>query len=400
MEAILRLWHTPDFRRVWLLGGIANAMRWLELLAAMLWTFQLTESALMVSMVAMMRALPMLLLGAVAGALAERLDRRRLLIALQASAALGAGCIAVLALTGVLAPWHLMLQGLLAGLSWAGEMATRRRMAADAAPPGDLVPAVALDTMTGSTTRCVGPLLGGALYEFTGIGIAAAIACALHGVALRLAFAVTPPARPPIVAGPGPLAGILEGARFVAGAKPLRVVLGVTLIMNVFAFCYASLMPAFGAVALGVSGALIGLLAAAEPFGALCGGLWLALRRRAPPGIAPLVLGSLLFLVLLRGVAASGSCALAWALLAIGGLGTARFAAMQTSVVMTAAPPEIRSRILGLVTTCIGAGPFGVLMAGALADGVGPRLALAAMAGIGVALMAALLLREAGTVRA
>jgi hypothetical protein len=142
------------------------------------------------------------------------------------------------------------------------------------------------------------------------------------------------------------------------------------------------------------------LLAAAEPFGALCGGLWLALRRRAPPGIAPLVLGSLLFLVLLLGVAASGSCALAWALLAIGGLGTARFAAMQTSVVMTAAPPEIRSRILGLVTTCIGAGPFGVLMAGALADGVGPRLALAAMAGIGVALMAALLLREAGTVRA
>jgi predicted MFS family arabinose efflux permease len=93
-------------------------------------------------------------------------------------------------------------------------------------------------------------------------------------------------------------------------------------------------------------------------------------------------------------VAFSGSYALAWALLAVGGLGTARFAAMQTSVVMTAAPPEMRSRVLGLVTTCIGMGPWGVLAIGALADGLGPRLAIALMAGLGLALMGLLLLRE------
>jgi MFS family permease len=68
---------------------------------------------------------------------------------------------------------------------------------------------------------------------------------------------------------------------------------------------------------------------------------------------------------------------------------------MQTSVVMTAAPPEIRSRVLGLVTTCIGMGPLGVLAIGALADGMGPRWAIALMAGTGLALMALLLLREA-----
>ena len=125
---LLRLLRTPDYRRLWMLGGIANAMRWLELLAATLWTFEMTGSALAVSAVAMVRALPMMLLGAVAGALAERLDRRRLLIALQTSSALGAGGVALLAALGWLEPWHLMLQGLLAGLAWAGEMATRRRM--------------------------------------------------------------------------------------------------------------------------------------------------------------------------------------------------------------------------------------------------------------------------------
>jgi MFS family permease len=387
-----RLLLTPDYRRLWMLGGIANAMRWLELLAASLWTFEVTGSALAVSIVAMMRALPMMLLGAVAGALAERLDRRRLLIALQTSSAIGAGAVALLAISGWLAPWHLMVQGLLAGLAWAGEMATRRRMAADAAPAGDLVPAVALDTLTGSTTRAVGPLLGGVIYQFAGLAVAAGLACLLHLVALRLAARVATPPR--VVATGHPLAGIGEAVRLVLSVSALRVVLGVTLVMNIFAFCYNSILPAFGSLAFSASSAAIGLLAAAEPLGALVGGLWLALGRRTPPGPRPLVLGSLLFLVLLVLVAFSGSYALAWGLLAVGGLGTARFAAMQTSVVMTAAPPEMRSRVLGLVTTCIGMGPWGVLAIGALADGLGPRLAIALMAGLGLALMGLLLLRE------
>lgn len=393
ISTLSRLLRTPDYRRLWLLGGIANAMRWLELLAATLWTFEATGSALAVSAVAMMRALPMLLLGAVAGALAERMDRRRLLIALQSSSALGAGSVALLAVSGQLAPWHLMIQGLLAGLAWAGEMATRRRMAADAAPAADLVPAIALDTLTGSTTRAIGPLLGGVLFQWTGLAIATGIACALHLVALRLAIGVTPAPRRGGTGGA--FAGIAEAAQLALSTPALRMVLGVTLVMNVFAFCYAAILPAFGALAFAASGAAIGLLAAAEPFGALLGGLWIALGKRTPPGTAPLVLGSAMFLLLLIAVAFSGAYRLAWGLLALGGLGTARFAAMQTSVVMIAAPPEIRSRVLGLVTTCIGMGPLGVLSAGALTDALGPRLAIALMAGIGLAVLALLLWNEA-----
>lgn len=391
--AIRRLFATPDFRRIWLLGGIANTMRWLELLAATLWTYEATGSAFMVAAVAMMRALPMLLLGAVAGALAERLDRRRLLIALQASSAAGAGLVALLAALGWIAPWHLMVQGLLAGLAWAGEMATRRRMAADAAPPDDLVQAVALDTTTGSTTRAIGPLLGGVLFQLTGLAPAAAIACGFHLLALFLAWRVTPP-RPVVRAPQSALSGIVEAARFALSEPRLRMVLGVTLIMNVFAFCYAGILPAFGAAAFGASGAAIGLLAAAEPFGALLGGLWMALRRRAPPGLFPFVAGSLLFFACLLLVVSSPFYMLAWVLLVLGGLGTARFAAMQTSLVMTHAPPEIRSRVLGLVTTCIGAGPAGVLLVGALAERLGPHAALYIMATLGLVLLLALLLRE------
>ncbi|WP_421993681.1 MFS transporter [Roseococcus sp.] len=400
-SGILRLLRTPDYRRLWLLGGIANAMRWMEILAASLWTFEATQSALAVAAVAMMRALPMLLLGALAGVLAERFDRRRLLVFLQSSSALGAGTVAILAMLGWLAPWHLMVQGLVAGLAWAGEMATRRRMVADAAPPEDLVPAIALDTVTGSTTRALGPLLGGVLFQWAGLPVAATIACILHLVALGLVLRVTPPPRPARSAGAGALAGIAEAARLVATTPALRMVIVVTLVMNVFAFAYGAILPAFGAVAFSASGAAIGLLAAAEPFGGLIGGLWLALRRRSAPGTTPLVVGTLVFLVLVMGAAFSHAYLLAWALLALGGLGTAQFSAMQTSVVMTAAPVEIRSRVLGLVTTCIGASPAGVLTIGALSDDLGPRAAILLMAGTGLALLLlALLVERRAAIRA
>jgi len=170
--------------------------------------------------------------------------------------------------------------------------------------------------------------------------------------------------------------------------------------MNIFAFAYGAVLPAFGAVAFGVSGAAIGLLAAAEPFGALLGGLWLTLRPGRPPGPTSFVLGSASFLVLLLLVAQVPSYGMALALLSLGGLGTARFSALQTSIAMAAAPPAMRSRVLGLVTTCIGCSPLGVLAMGALADGLGPRLGMVAMAGAGLLVLGGFLawerLREGG----
>lgn len=392
--SIIALLRLPDYRRVWLLGGIANAMRWLEILAGTLWVFQQTGSALAVSAVVMMRALPMLLLGAMAGALAERFDRRLVLAGLQATSALSAGSVVLLAVTGLLQPWHLMAQGLIAGLSWSGEMATRRRMAADLAPPADIVRAIAFDTLTGSCTRALGPLLGGALFQWTGLAFAVAIACFFHLVALALVLRIRPPPRPEGPLPPLSFAGIAEAAAFARREPRLRLVLALTLVMNIFAFAYGAVLPAFGAVAFGVSGAAIGLLAAAEPFGALLGGLWLTLRPGRPPGPASFVLGSASFLVLLLLVAQVPSYGLALALLSLGGLGTARFSALQTSIAMAAAPPAMRSRVLGLVTTCIGCSPAGVLAMGALADGLGPRLGMVAMAGAGLLVLGGFLAWE------
>ena len=376
------------FLKLWGAGGLTNSMRWVEMLVSGLYAYELTRSAFAVSLVLMARALPMLLMGALSGAVAESLNRKYLLMAGQALTALGAIAIAILAALGWLSLWHLWLNGLIGGLVWTNELATRRRMVAETAGPERIVPAIAFDTTTGSTTRMIGPMLGGLFYETIGVTAAYVIASALYLIALLLVFTVEY-SQPRRAFVPRRLfAEVAEALRIALAHPALRVVLGVTLVMNIFGFSYNSILPAFGDRAFGASAIEIGLLAAAEPLGALISGLALALRRGPQAGRRVFLLGSAAFLAVLALAALAPSLWLAALLLMLGGFGTAAFASLQTGIVMMEAPVEARSRILGLTTTCIGTGPLGVLVLGALADGIGPPFAIAGFALLGVFFLA------------
>jgi hypothetical protein len=95
--------------------------------------------------------------------------------------------------------------------------------------------------------------------------------------------------------------------------------------------------------------------------------------------------GSFLFFAGLVAMALSPWYGLAFMLLVIGGLGTAAFSTMQTSLVLTEAPAAATSRVMGIVTMCIGTGPLGVLVIGLLADQIGAAPAILVMAGLGIA---------------
>ena len=141
--------------------------------------------------------------------------------------------------------------------------------------------------------------------------------------------------------------------------------------MNLLGFPYAALVAPIGRQHFMVSPALVGMMAASESFGAFLGGLWLA--GGDPPGSGrPLMVGgSLLFLVCVALMPLAPVFPLACALLVLGGFGSAAFANMQTSLIITHAPPHIRSRLMGLLTVCIGAGPVGILLVGTLARSAG-----------------------------
>jgi MFS family permease len=389
MRALL---GSSDFMRLWLVGAFANAMRWLELLVSGLFAYQATGSALAAAVVVALRQLPQLLFGAFAGAVAEAVNRKLLVMLALTIPAFASTVMATLATTGELALWHVALANFISGTMWSTEMSTRRRMVGEAAGPLRIVPAIALDSATNAGTRLVGPLLGGIAFELLGMkGAYTMSALVQFACAFAMAGLVYQQVAHELRLLEIPRQ-IAEGLSYAWTKPTILLVLGVTVITNAFAFAYSGLVAPLGLGEFRVSPTLVGLLAAAEPIGALIGGALIAGgvvrfdRRLTFAG------GSSLFMVALVVMALSPSYWLAFAVLVLGGLGTAGFGNMQTTLMLTEAPAAMRSRLMGMVTVGIGTGPLGVLVAGALSEQWGPRMAVAFMAALGLAATVALAL--------
>jgi MFS family permease len=393
------LLKTPDFLRLWLVGGFANAMRWLELLASGLFAYEVTGSALAATGVVAARQLPQLLFGAFAGAVSESVNRKTIVMLALVVPALVSTVLASLATTGQLALWHVALGNLISGTMWSTEMSTRRRMVGEAAGAQRIVPAIALDSATNAATRMIGPLLGGIAFQWLGMkGAYTLTALVQFGGAFALAGLVHPQLTRRLDIARIP-AEIAEGLAFARTRPTILLVYGITVVTNAFAFAYSGLVAPLGISAFHVSPALVGLLAAAEPIGALIGGALIAAGLVRMDRRLTFAGGAALFMVALIVMALSPSYWLAFTVLLLGGFGTAGFSNMQTTLMLTEAPAEMRSRLMGLVTVGIGTGPLGVLAAGVLAAELGPRTAVLIMAAIGLVstlVLAAWLRRRAG----
>jgi MFS family permease len=284
------------------------------------------------------------------------------------------------------------LGNLVSGIMWSTEMSTRRRMVGEVAGPHRIVNAIALDSVTSAATRAVGPLLGGVAFEWLGMKGAYTVTALVQFAG---AFAIAGLAHAQVTRRLDLLRiphEIADGLRFAWTRPTILLVFGVTIVTNAFAFAYSGLVAPLGQGEFHVSPALVGLLAAGEPLGALMGGALIAAgivrmdRRLAFAGGAALFMAALILMAL------SPFYWLAFALLVIGGFGTAGFGNMQSTLMLTEAPPEMRSRLMGVVTVCIGTGPLGQLAAGALSDGLGTRGAIVVMAAVGLVLTGAMVL--------
>ncbi len=380
--------RAPGYLRLWGVGGLSNGMRQFEILAAGLFTFEVTHSGLAVAVVGACRNLPMLLLGAFAGVVSEQRDRRRILIAAQAVSAASSLTVAGLAFAGLARPWELALAALASGVMWSTEGATRRRMLGEAVPPDLVARAYAFDSLTNALVRMAGPVSAGVAYAVLGLAGAFLVSGTCYLAALILALGVpaglrsVPAARAPV------LADLAEGFRYARSHPVVAGSLAVTFIANMFAFSYIALVTPVAERGFGVAPALVGLLAAGEPVGALAAGAYLA--RFGPPlrGRTVMAGGAALFLVAVAVMPLMPSFWLACLVMVPGGLGSAGFSAMQTALITAHTPPPVRSRVLGLLTVCIGAGPVGYLLLGALGRVLGDAVALQITGWVGLGLVA------------
>ena len=393
-EAASRRWliGEPDFRRLWLIGLVVFSVRWLEMLAVAVFAYQRTGSPFVVALLTMLRMLPMALFGALIGAAAERVERRRALVLVVASMLLCSIALALLAWSDALEVWHLALASFIRRLTWTTDNPVRRTMIGEVVGPERMSAAMSIDVGANNASRMLGPTVGGILLATLGIGGAFALSVAGYLVATMVALRVRHRNTAALSTAAGVLERMIEGLVLVRRDPRLSGTMVITVIYNTFGWPFTSMIPVIGQDNLGLGAAGIGLLASVDGVGAFCGAIAIALCAK-PPHFARLYVGGVaLYLLMLPVFALAPGPLLAGSVLLLTGLANSGFSIMQATLVYLAAPPEMRSRVFGVLSVCIGVGMIGFLHLGWLASIIGATLAIVTIGAEG--LVALLLTRR------
>jgi MFS family permease len=377
-----------DFRRVWLVGGLTGALRWLELLAIGVYVLEQTGSPSIVALMTVARLAPMFLCGLPAGALADRYERRSMLLLGLAVLMLTSVVLGALALTDQITLWQIAVGAFLNGVFFAADFPVRRIMIGEIAGVDRLGQAMALESATNNATRMLGPALGGFLLETLGLEGAYLLGAMLYLVSavlvLRLAYRST--------RFEGKARNILttlrEGWQFVRARRVIIGALMVTVVVNFWGFAYITMVPVIGERVLGLSAFPIGVLMSIEGLGALLGALLIGPFSKPHAYTRIYLASSFVFLTSVLCFALSDRFPLSLVLNLICGFSLAGFSVMQATIMFLVARPEMRSRVMGVLTVGIGAGPLGMLHLGWLADWLGAAAAVQIMAAEGLIALA------------
>lgn len=365
------LFAEPDFYRLWLVGLVVFGVRWLEMLAMAVFAYQRTHSPLLVAVLTMLRGLPMALFGAPLGVAAERIERHTALVCIVAAMAMSSLTLAALAYAGRLEVWQLALASFWNGIGWATDNPVRRTMIGEVVGPERMGAAMALDVGANNASSMLGPSLGGILLATLGIQGAFTMSLVCYAVAIAAALRVRHRDGHRPSGSVSVLARMIEGFIVVRRNRKLVAILLVTVFYNLFGWPFTSMIPVIGHDSLHLGPGGIGVLASMNGVGAFCGALLIAALAR-PVHFTRLYLGGvLLYLVMQMVFALLPQPLFAGAALLLTGVFNAGFSTMQATLVYLAAPPEMRSRIYGVLAVCIGVGPIGFLHVGLLAGWIG-----------------------------
>lgn len=376
-----------DFWRLWFVGLVVFVVRWVETVAVGVFVYQRTESAFLVAMMTMLRLLPMGLFGAFLGAIAERMERRITLILVVVSTLVTSLVLATLAHLHLLQVWHLAAASFINGVGWATDNPVRRVMIGEAVGATQMSTAMSIDVGANNASRMVGPTIGGVLLASFGIAGVFTLSVVLYAIAVIAACRVRYRNSFALTSAESVLARIAEGLRLVRRDKRLVGTLAVTVIYNVFGWPFTSMVPVIGRDQLLLGPEGVGLLSSMDGIGAFIGAVLMAMFCRAEFYRTAYVGGVTLYMVMLTVFALIPIPSIAGSALLFTGLGGAGFSIMQATLVYLSAPPEMRSRMLGVLSVCIGTGPIGFVALGLLADAIGAPWATAASGLTGLLMM-------------
>ncbi|HEY3107914.1 MAG TPA: MFS transporter, partial [Chloroflexota bacterium] len=164
--AAVNTFRSPGYRFLWTASLLWNQARWMDQVVLGWVVLELTNSAWDVALIGVVRSLPIMLLGVLGGAVADRFDRRRLLMLTQGLGALVSLGLAALLATGQFVYWHALAGAVLLGVQWAVDWPTRRALIPDLVGRELTMNAIVLESISMNLTRVVGPLMAGWLLAY------------------------------------------------------------------------------------------------------------------------------------------------------------------------------------------------------------------------------------------
>ena len=378
--------HNPGYRRLWPAYLSANVSRWMQMTLLAWLVLGLTDSPFRVALVGFFGMGPMLLLGMIGGVLADRVDRRRLILASQSASLIAALVMTIVLFMGVERYWYAYLVILVSGIGWALDMPSRRSILPDMLGRSGLTNAVALDSVAMHASLMLGPVLAGGMISAAGVRGGYLVVVILYSVSVLLMRSIKlPDRRNRYSRSHNVLSNLIEGFRYVRGNNVILATVWVTVLMNLLLFSYVQMVPVIAKDLLNVGPGLMGVLMGAPGLGALVGAVLIASAGSLSYHGRVYLCGSMLALIALIAFSLSQRYLLSLPILVVLGLGMSGFGTMQSTIVMLVASEEMRGRALGVVSVAIGTGPLGALLVGVVASAASPSFAIGINAAVGAA---------------
>jgi MFS family permease len=376
--------------------GISQIGNWLTLIAQTLLVLELTDSGVALGALAAAQFGPVLLFGAFAGLIADRSDKRKLLITVQAFAMAQSVALAALAFQDSPPVWAIYIIAFFGGVATAFDNPARRSFVVEMVPEEQITNAVSLNSALMTGSRIIGPALGGLLVVTVGFGWAFLID-GLSYIAVIVSLRMIDPSKVrPAPVTPRGRGQVRAGLAYAWGIDELRVPLIMMAVIGTLAFNFQTVLPLFAVRDLDGQDLTFSLLMSVVSVGSLLGALRSA--RRTSMSVRTVSLAAAGFGAAMLALAIAPNQPLAFAVGAVMGFTSILFMTASTAIVQLRADPMMRGRVLALqAIVFLGSTPIGGPIVGTLSERLGARygLALGAVATLGAAAYGLLTVRRA-----
>ena len=352
---------------------------WVRITAMGYLVYDLTGDPLKLGMISFAQAAPELIFGPIAGAYLDRIDRRKVLLAVQAVTIAMMILLTVIVATGVVEYWHLLVIAIVVGTATAFDWPARLSIVPALVERKQLQSAVALNAAAFNGSRVIGPTIGGWLIGAAGLAFCFGFTtvAALPFTIVLLGMAVIRPHISVDSVPEGAWSSLMDGYKYIWRNHDIRALLSVDIIPIALGMSYSTMAPAIARDVLGMGPEGLGYLLTANGVGSLTGTLLVAVLSGVRNRGRIVVIGVAVFGAILIVFGLSGSLWLSIPTIVMLGLVYATYGTMNDTLLQTNVDEAYRGRVMAAYSMFWGLSPIGGLLAGFLAHHVGVQWAVA-----------------------